>query len=83
MARITLKLDPFDRETAQRGWTTDAERARRTGVTRATISRIRRGIYDTVSVAFIAGTLAAMPDVPFEDLFTVVTDDQAQDEGAA
>lgn len=40
---MRLRLAEFDRLTAERGWTTDAERARQLNISHATLSNLRAG----------------------------------------
>jgi len=40
---LRLRLDEFDRLTGDKGWTTDAERARRLGVSDRLVSHLRVG----------------------------------------
>jgi len=40
---LTLRWSEFDRLTALRGWTTDAERARHLGISQAFLSNMRAG----------------------------------------
>lgn len=56
---------------------TDQAKADLIGVNPATYSRVIRGL-TAPGERFIAGTLAALPQVPFEDLFEVVVTDDEQ-----
>lgn len=67
----------FDRMTGLRGWTSDAERARRLGVSHATLTNLRAG-------RVLAGTKVVDALLSeFGDVFYSVLFDDASDDGSA
>lgn len=69
-AVIRLRVDRIDEIATARGLATDSARAEHIGVDRSTYSRIRNGEI-IPGERFIAECLRAFPDLRFEDLFTV------------
>lgn len=69
MAQIKLR-DRFFTEAQERGWGSDAAIADRIGAERTTVWRVRNG-HASPGEQFIAGVLAAMPDMQFGDLFDI------------
>lgn len=72
-ATIRLRTGQYRKYVAVKGWKNQAEAARAIGVSEPTIGRIlndKRGPGE----AFIAGLLAALPELEFNDLFEVVDD---------
>ena len=65
---FALRLDRFEELTANRGWTTDQQRAAGLGVSHTTLGRIRRG-KTRPGARFIASATAVL-GVQVEDLFT-------------
>lgn len=73
---VQLRTDQFRRHAEKRGLTTDQEVAEHLGVSRTTVMRALNGQHPP-GERLIAATLAAFPDVKFEDVFRVVGGDQA------
>lgn len=74
MPAITiLKLPKFDELTKQRGWETDADRARGLGLDPATISRVRAG-QQRPGAKFINRCLREFGSLAFDVLFEEVED---------
>lgn len=76
-AAIRLRVRKLETCWSLMGITTDQAKAELVGVNPATYSRVTRGI-TAPGERFIAGILAALPQVPFEDLFEVVVTDDEQ-----
>lgn len=74
-AQIRLRLSQYRKFSALKGWTTDEAAAEAIGVNPATVSRVRRGL-TAPGERFIAGVLAAIPEVEFSDLFEVAGDEE-------
>jgi len=74
-ATIRLKLKPLSKFMAV-GSVSNTQLADRSGVALSTVSRILRGI-QSPGERFIAGLLAAFPDLAFDDLFEVIVDEKA------
>jgi hypothetical protein len=70
---IKLQVEAFDRLTEQRGWRTDAERARGLRLDPATISRVRAGT-QRPGGAFVASCLDEFGDLAYSQLFERVED---------
>lgn len=79
-AQIRLRTGQYRKFAALKGWRTDDAAASAIGVNPATLSRVLRGATAPGGTApgerFIAGLLAALPEVEFEDLFEVVGADE-------
>lgn len=75
-AKVRLRTKQLDKFFALKGVKTDAARADAIGVNAATFSRVVRGLTAPGEV-FIAGVLAALPEMSFEDLFEVVDDSES------
>jgi hypothetical protein len=73
-ARLRLRTGQFRKYVALKGWSTDKATAIHIGVDPTQLSRVLRGVVSP-GEHFIAGTLAAFPELTFEDLFTVETGD--------
>lgn len=81
-AAIRLRTRQYEKFAKLKHWATDEAAATAIGVNPATISRIRRGLTGP-GERFIAGILAAIPEVEFADLFEVVgVEDDPLDEPA-
>lgn len=76
-SRIRLDLREYRKCMALKGVTTDAAAAKLIGVDAATLSRVLKG-NAAPGERFIAGLLLALPEVSFEDLFTVEADDESE-----
>jgi hypothetical protein len=72
-AQVRLRTRQLEKFFALKGNKTDTGRAEAIGVNPATYSRVTRGL-TAPGERFIAGTLAAFPEMSFEDLFEVATD---------
>lgn len=74
-ASIRLRTGQYRKYAAMKGWITDRAAADAIGVTPSTLSRVLRGATDSRGTApgeqFIAGLLAAFPELDFSDLFEV------------
>lgn len=68
---MLLRRNQYDKYCALAELTTQAQQADAFGQSEAYISRVRRGRRE-VNAQFIAGVLAAFPDLRFDDLFEVV-----------
>jgi hypothetical protein len=73
-AQIRLRTRQFDKFCKLKGWLTQAQRATGIGVTEPTIGRVMTG-KRAPGEQFIAGCLAAFPDLDFDDLFEVIAHD--------
>lgn len=73
-ARVRLRTGQYAKFAALKGWTTHEAAAAVIGVHPVTISRLVRGL-TAPGERFIAGVLAAIPEVDFGDLFEVTGDD--------
>lgn len=75
-AMIRLKTKRFRMIASLKGWRTDDAIAKALRLNPATVSRNLRSAEDPRGTApgerFIAAVLAALPEVPFEELFEVV-----------
>lgn len=69
--RVQLRNHQYDRYCNLAALTTQAQQAEAFGQSEAYISRVRRGRRE-VNAQFIAGVLAAFPELRFDDLFEVV-----------
>lgn len=69
--QICLRQTQYDRYCAIAGLITQAQQADAFGPSEAYISRVRRGLRD-VNAQFIAGVLAAFPQMRFDDFFEVI-----------
>ncbi|TDD97564.1 hypothetical protein [Actinomadura rubrisoli] len=69
--RVQLRHNQYDKYCALAELTTQAQQGEAFGQSEAYISRVRRGRRE-VNAAFIAGVLAAFPDLRFDDMFEVV-----------
>lgn len=76
-AAIRLRTSQFRKYTAIAGMPTDDAKAKAIKVDPATLSRVLKGRC-APGARFIAGTLAAFPDLDFEDLFEVVDDSDTE-----
>lgn len=80
-ASIRLRTGQYRKYARLKGWASDRVAAEAIGVTPSTLSRVLRGATDSRGTApgelFIAGLLAALPELDFADLFEVY-DDTAQ-----
>lgn len=74
-AQIRLRTKQFNKICNVKGWTTQAQRAAGVGVTEPTIGRVMTG-KRAPGEQFIAGCLAAFPELEFSDLFEVISDDE-------
>lgn len=72
-ARIRLRTTQYRKYAALKGLSTHAQQATAIGVTEATVGRVLAG-KTAPGEAFIAGCLAAFPQLDFADLFEVVDD---------
>lgn len=72
-AKVCLRTRQLEKFFSLKGVKTDTARAEVIGVNPATYSRVIRG-QTAPGEVFIAGTLAAFPELAFEDLFEVITD---------
>lgn len=79
-ASIRLRTGQYRKFAALKGWRTDTQAAAAIGVNPATLGRILHGKL-APGERFIAGALAALPEVDFSDLFDVFVDDG--EDGAA
>lgn len=74
-ASIRLRTGQYRKYAALKNWTTDRKAAEAIGVQPSTLSRVLRGASDSRGTApgeqFIAGLLAAFPELDFSDLFEV------------
>ena len=70
-AEIRLRTEQYEKFAALKGWKTNAAQAAAIGVSEPTIGRILTG-KRAPGEAFIAGLLAALPELDFGDLFEVV-----------
>lgn len=68
--RVQLRRSQYDRYCAAAELATQAQQADAFGQSEAYISRVRRGRRD-VNASFIAGVLAAFPNLRFDDVFEV------------
>lgn len=71
---IRLRTAQFEKFCKLKGLKTQADKARFLGVTEPTVGRVLNGDRRP-GEAFIAGVLAAFPELEFSDLFEVVGDD--------
>ncbi|MGM1061744.1 transcriptional regulator [Saccharothrix sp. Mg75] len=69
---ITLRTDTFTKAVRLAGYRSDYALAEAMGVNRSTISRVVSGALRPGS-GFIAGALAVLAPMQFDDLFEVVT----------
>lgn len=76
-ATIRLRTRQYEKFAKLKGWTTDEAAASAIGVNPATVSRVRRGL-TAPGERFIAGVLAAIPEVDFGDLFEIDDDQPAE-----
>lgn len=76
-ASITLRLDQFRKVTALKGLRTEQAKADFIGVDQSTLHRVVRGA-TAPGTRFIAGCLAAFPELDFADLFEVTGDEPAE-----
>lgn len=74
-AAIRLRTGQYRKYAALKGWTTNAQAAAAVGVTEPTIGRVLTG-KRAPGEQFIAGLLAALPELDFSDLFEVVEDER-------
>lgn len=74
-ATIRLRTGQYRKYAALKGLRTDDAAARVIGVDPATLSRVLKG-RSAPGGRFIAGALAAFPELEFADLFDVVVDDE-------
>lgn len=74
-ATICLRTGQYRKFAALKGWRTDDAASKAIGVDPATLSRVLKGRCAPGS-KFIAGVLAALPEVEFADLFDVVINDE-------
>ncbi len=72
-ARIRLRTGQYRKYVRLKGWTTQAEQAAAIGVTEPTVGRVLAG-KTAPGEQFMAGLLAALPELEFADLFEVVVD---------
>lgn len=79
-SRIRLRTGQYRKFASLKGWTTHAQQAHAIGVTEPTIGRVLKEAGTAGArapgEAFIAGCLAAFPELEFADLFEVVSDDE-------
>lgn len=73
-AIIQLRTGQYRKFAALKGWRTDDAASRAIGIDPATLSRVLKG-RAAPGGRFIAGVLAALPEVDFADLFDVVISD--------
>lgn len=73
-ARIRLRTGQYRKYVAIKGLTSQAAQAAAIRVTEPTVGRVLSG-KTAPGEQFIAGCLAAFPELDFADLFEVVTDD--------
>lgn len=71
-ARISLRVGQYRKVMASKGWPTLEAQSAQIGVDPATISRVLKG-RTAPGERFIAGTLAALPEWDFGDLFEVLS----------
>lgn len=71
--RVVFRVDAFERIATQLGLADDTARAHFLGVSQSHYSRVTRGLTN-VGESFIAAVLTAVPDMPFEWLFSVEVD---------
>ncbi len=81
-ARITLRTGQYRKFCALKGWTTLTAQSEHIKVDPATLSRVLTG-KTAPGERFIAGLLAAMPELDFADLFEVTSDGGTDGEAAA
>jgi hypothetical protein len=74
-ASIALRTGQYRKFAALKGWKTDDAASRAIGIDPATLSRVLKG-RSAPGGRFIAGVLAALPEVEFADLFDVLVDDE-------
>lgn len=72
-ASIRLRTTQFEKFCALKGLKTQADKARFLGVTEPTVGRVINGDRRP-GEQFIAGVLAAFPELEFGDLFEVIDD---------
>lgn len=67
-----IRINPSAYEAACRlyGLANDAQAAKRLGISRTTLGRVRRG-QQAVGAGFIVSALTAMPGLKFDQLFTI------------
>jgi transcriptional regulator with XRE-family HTH domain len=75
-APLRLRVAEFDRLTAKRGWTTDAQRADALGISRALMSRVRSGELRP-GQKFIAAVLTIWGSAGYDVLFETDESDEA------
>lgn len=78
---LRFRVDQFDRLMTPLGITSTTDQATFLGLSKATVSKVRRGVQRPGN-RFIRRVRAALPDVPFEQLFELV-DGESVDRGAA
>lgn len=74
-AKIRLRTGQYRKYVSLKGLTTQAAQAAALGVSEPTVGRVVTGKTGP-GEQFIAGCLAAFPELDFSDLFEVVTDDE-------
>jgi len=75
-AKVCLRTRQLDKFFSLKSIKTDTARAEAIGVNPATYSRVIRN-QTAPGEVFIAGTLAAFPELSFEDLFEVVVEPES------
>jgi hypothetical protein len=86
-ATIRLRTNKFRMMASLKGWRTDDAISKALGLNPATVSRNLRSAQDPRGTApgerFIAAVLAALPEVPFHELFEIVGSNEAMDDEQA
>jgi hypothetical protein len=82
-ATIRLRTTKFRMMASLKGWHTDDAISKALGMNPATVSRQMRPAGDPRGTApgerFIAAVLAALPQVPFEEIFEVISTSEIDD----
>lgn len=75
---VRLNLDVLDRAARERNWVTDLQIANGLGIHPANITRLRKAASERQNpgATFIAAALHALPELRFEDLFSVSVPNQ-------